>query len=131
MDCNDRTNIRIYSHSQHVKERFYFCGAGEGANPLQPEVFCPDRSFPAWVGAMRLLFGYYEWMKVRHPFALAGRKPNHSSIRLGFQPAPTTNQRRLFPQQGASPMTDAELANMPAATVNQRRPFATAGRICP
>lgn len=64
------------SHSQHVKERFYFCRAGEGANSLQPEDLCPDRSFPAWVGAMRLLFGYYEWMKVNHPFAQAADTSN-------------------------------------------------------
>ena len=58
------------------KSVFYFCVAGGGANSLQPEGLCPDRSFPAWVGAIRLLFGYYEWMKVRHPFALAADTTN-------------------------------------------------------
>lgn len=55
------------SHSQHVKERFLFLWGWRGRYPIQPEDLCPDRSFPAWVGAMRLLFGYYEWMKVNHP----------------------------------------------------------------
>ena len=44
------------------KSVFCFCGAGRGANPLQPESLSPDRSFPAWVGAMRLLFGYLDIM---------------------------------------------------------------------
>lgn len=94
MDYNRRTNIRIYSmpatargeiflfsfffssHSQHVKERFLFLWGWRGRYPLQPEDLCPDRSFQAWVGAMRLLFGYYEWMKVNHPFAQAADTSN-------------------------------------------------------
>ena len=55
---------------------FLFLWGWRGRYPLQPEDLCPDRSFPAWVGAMRLLFGYYEWMKVSHPFAKAADTAN-------------------------------------------------------